>query len=312
MQVNPARENEETPVPELEPFTVEVRAIAAVSDYPALLRHLDHLVALSPDFERIEGGTYWDGSEEREGSGYLFHGDAVWLDDDEGSMLELALGLTRLTAKGVDLDIDADVDALPASPEQVTYDVHVAVSGLEITEVRRAVGWLGAVRGVAPLVVAGRAAIRLVERVPGVDFDNLTVTAIADGSAADPATERLYVTNPSRHRTDGDGEGAPHVSREGDAPPPLRLSAASAASYIRHLHPIPAGRGFLRDWVDDNAPGWTPNDLTRALKSAGLIERPRDGSMPELSAAVLWIDVEPIGVCSRVELDPEALRSHRR
>jgi hypothetical protein len=85
------------------------------------------------------------------------------------------------------------------------------------------------------------------------------------------------------------------------------------------MHPIPIGRGFAMRWVLDNAPGWDFNGVIGALRSAGLVEQPVSAGMPRLVNGLRWVDIEPSGVASRVELDPVAFtrpapgtRRHRR
>lgn len=46
-------------------FTLTVRATVTVTDLDALVRQVDELVALTPEFEPIKDGTYWDGWEDR-------------------------------------------------------------------------------------------------------------------------------------------------------------------------------------------------------------------------------------------------------
>jgi hypothetical protein len=294
------------------PFTLTVRATVTVTDLAALVRQVDELVALSDDFEPIDDGTYWDGWEEREGSGYLFQGDAVWLDDDPRSMLDLAVSLSRLRAQGVDIDLDADVDPRPprAGSDEPRFAVVVRVYDASVSQSQVASAWLGSLKGTSPLLLCTRSTVALLESTAGCD---VKVTSAVARTVEGPLTspfERVVVTNGGEHyETDETGRLLRPIPEEPADPTgrrPLRFDGRTAAGFVRFAHPIPISRGFRRAWVALNAPGWTGNELFRALSRAGLVDR--SGPVPRLVDGVTRVDIEPDGTCSRIDLHPRRLR----
>ena len=131
-----------------------------------------------------------------------------------------------------------------------------------------------------------------------------------------PLDERVVVIDGGRDYETDDDARLLHPPSDYPTDPslrrPLRFDEATARRLVHFLHPIPISRGFLAAWVLDNAPGWDGNGLIAALGSAGLIEQPPSAGMPRLTDGVLRVDIEPSGVASRVELDPEAFRRRTR
>jgi hypothetical protein len=135
--------------------------------------------------------------------------------------------------------------------------------------------------------------------IPGVDLDD---------SLLPPVDERIVVTDGGRaYKTDETGSP---VNRPAGYPAdewgrrPLRFDGVTARTVVHFMHPIPIGRGFAMAWVLDNAPGWDANGLFGALGTAGLIEQPLSASMPRLIDGVRWVDIEPSGIASHIELNP--------
>jgi hypothetical protein len=316
------------------PFTLTVRATVTVTDLGDLVRQVDELVALSDDFQPIEDGTYFDGFDDREGSGYLFQGDAVWLDDDPDGMLTLAVALSPLRAKAVDIELDADVTRKRRRPRStdLRFTVEAIVYGAEVTSQRSASAWLGSLKDVRPTVLAARATVALLDTLAGCEVEIDSVVAerpdLAPGRyasvseaeiplvpPADPDPDRLppgepiVVTNGGRHyETDENGRlvnRPPGYPTDRSLRRPVRFDGDTARTLVHFMHPIPVGRGFLMAWVTDNVPGWDGNGLISALGSAGLIDS--SGSMPKLVDGVAWVDIVPSGLCTRVELEQNAL-----
>lgn len=318
------------------PFTLTVRATVTVTDLGALVRQVDELVALSDDFGPIEDGTYFDGWEEREGTGYLFQGDAVWLDDDPRAMLDLAVSLSPLRAKGVDVQLYADVTAKAerAGSTAPRFTVEAIVYDAEVANVRSTSAWLGSLKGAGRLFVAARAGVALLESLAGCEVEIESVLAerpdLAPGRyapvseaeiplvpPADPEPDRLpppgepiVVTKGGCHyETDENGRlvnRPPGYPTDLSLRRPVRFDGDTARTLVHFMHPIPVGRGFLMAWVTDNVPGWDANGLLSALGGAGLVDT--SGSMPKLVHGVAWVDISPTGLCIRIELEVTPLR----
>ena len=234
------------------------------------------------------------------------------------------------------VEVTNDPGAGEASPR---YAVEFTVADCEVTSPRSAASWIGAVKDRTSTTVKARVAVRLLETIAGAHVDLTSLVAepddlepghvldvpefeitLASGAPVDdrnlaPLDERVVVT---------DGGGKLEINDDGRLanPPggyptdpslrrPLRFDEATARRFVHFLHPIPIGRGFFRTWVLDNAPGWDGNDLIAAIRSAGLIERPPSAGMPRLTDGVLWVDIEPSGIVSRVAFDPETFRRGR-
>ena len=78
------------------------------------------------------------------------------------------------------------------------------------------------------------------------------------------------------------------------------FDAISIADFLHHAHFIPASKGLLRKWMEENAPGWNPEDLLTALVDAGAVERE--------SIASGWTRVEGVDhvTLSRNPSDPRS------
>lgn len=44
-------------------------------------------------------------------------------------------------------------------------------------------------------------------------------------------------------------------------------------AFLQHLHYIPGTRGWTKEWMAINVPGWTTQGLMEALKDAGAVEK---------------------------------------
>jgi hypothetical protein len=322
------------------PYSVTAHATATIVDHYGLVRQIDPLVAESPDLWALEDGTYYDGWEYLPGTGYESENGGVYLDDDPESMLSLALELAPLRANGFAIDAwDSTFSAVGttntdgAAPR---YRVESTIDECDVDEPRRAARWLGALAGVSPTIIRARVLVHLLETLAGVEVDidqliaereHLPPGVLLDAPEAEisldpgvplsefelpPLDERVIVTDGGRdqdldqdHRLVSPPKGYP-ADRSGRRP--LRLDGATARRLVHFMHPIPISRGFLMAWVIDNAPGWDGNGLIAAIGSAGLIDQPRGVGMPRLVDGVRWVDIEPSGIASRVELDPDAFR----
>ena len=52
----------------------------------------------------------------------------------------------------------------------------------------------------------------------------------------------------------------------------LNLSRADLAKILHYVHPIPVGKGFTRDFLEREHPGWQLGDLMAHFKAADIIE----------------------------------------
>lgn len=293
------------------PFTLTVRATVTVTDLDALVRQVDELVADSDEIEPIEDGTFWDGWEDREGTGYVSVSDGVWLDDDSEAMVDLAVGLCAIRAKGVDIELDTTIGPRPprSTSTDPQFTVEAYVYDASVTQPRAASAWLGSVKGTSPVLLCARVAIALLESIAGCEVKVTSMVArTVEGPLALPF-ERVVVTDLGEYyETDDDGRLVGPVPDEPADPTgrrPLRFDGRTAAGFVHFAHPIPISRGFRRAWVALNAPGWTGNELFGALSGAGLVDR--SDPMPRLVDGVRRVDIEPDATCSRIDLDPKRL-----
>jgi hypothetical protein len=153
-----------------------VLASISVTDLPALVGKVDELVALSPDFDRIEDGTFWDGWQERPGEGFLFESEVPYLEDDPRQMLDLALALVHLQARGLEVETSAIVESRRrtrrhgAAPT-FRFDVEFIVEECDVIDRRRAARWLGALAHDPG--IPERAAVALIGLLEGVEIADL-------------------------------------------------------------------------------------------------------------------------------------------
>jgi hypothetical protein len=62
----------------------------------------------------------------------------------------------------------------------------------------------------------------------------------------------------------------------------MHLTTDQIEDFVHLLHPIPVGRGYLQDWLDENAPGYSSKSLAAELLEEGLVERAEPGEYPPL------------------------------
>lgn len=85
----------------------------------------------------------------------------------------------------------------------------------------------------------------------------------------------------------------------------LELSREQVASFLHHLHWIPANKGLLTQWLDENVTGWGSHELRVALSKAGAIEpcsQHFSGYRPVVG--LRWVRLTSDGSCSGISIDP--------
>jgi hypothetical protein len=227
---------------------------------------------------------------------------------DPDRLVDLDVGRTHLAAPGCVLDVRWSVAPVAGGTDESpprAFDVELVVHDLWCTESERSEGWLGSTSHSAT-VLRARAAVALLGSIEGARV--VTTSLVAEPAHGVPVSSgaRIVVR-------DGGSSTPVDVGRPGDLDAwwgsdpssrrPVRLDGRSAAHFLHHLHWIPAQRGFLRAWVQLHVPGWNADDLSAALKAAGVVEGLGTGAPPKLAEGVTEIDVEPEGVCSRIEFE---------
>ena len=71
----------------------------------------------------------------------------------------------------------------------------------------------------------------------------------------------------------------------------LRLTRDDVAGITRHFHWIPACRGYLRDYVGREHPGWDPNEFVQVFNSARILVNSTSGGPPHPARwlTAVWI-----------------------
>jgi len=189
-------------------FSITVTASVTVHDLAALVGQVDELVARSDEISPTEGDTFWDGSEEQEGSGYVSTSDAVWLDDDPEDMLDLAVGLSPHRAAGVDIDLDATVERSRRRrpPGAQSFTVEVVVYDAEVTAAEAASAWLGPLEDAPPEAISARAAAEILRTLAGCEVVIESAVAEPEDGASPPTDiTSLVVTGRAIHRSPSGG-----------------------------------------------------------------------------------------------------------
>jgi hypothetical protein len=62
----------------------------------------------------------------------------------------------------------------------------------------------------------------------------------------------------------------------------MHLTTDQIEDFIHLLHPIPVAKGYLHEWLEENAPGYTSRRLAAELLDEGLVDRAEPGEYPPL------------------------------
>ena len=75
-------------------------------------------------------------------------------------------------------------------------------------------------------------------------------------------------------------------------PGSVHLTREQVAQFLDHLHPIPATKGFLQNWLKDHAPGWGSTALRDQLIQCGaIVQSDTHFSRYECAARLLSINI---------------------